>query len=185
MKRLFLALKIHPDNHFFLRFENLRSSLAHEQIKWVDPKNIHITLKFFGETKEEAIPSINSTIATIANTTPPFKIQLHNLGVFGSYYNPRVIWTGIEPYTILEQLMQNINRNLENDGFLTSRQNSVPHLTLGRIKNLKDKILFRRVCENFRDLGSEPEIINELILFESILHKEGPEYKKLKLFALK
>ncbi len=185
MKRLFLALKIHPDNQFFLKLEAIKSSLAHEQIKWVDPKNIHITLKFFGETSEEAIPSINNTITIIANATPPFTIKLHNLGIFGSYYNPRVIWTGIEPYTTLEQLMQNINQKLEVDGCLATRQNLVPLLTLGRIKHLKYKTLFRRVCENFRDIDSEPERIDELFLFESILHEKGPEYKRLNHFPLK
>lgn len=185
MKRLFLALKIHPDKHFSLEFEALKHSLDHESIHWVALHNLHITLKFLGETEENSIPGILKTVTAIANNTTPFIVNLHHLGIFGSQYAPKIIWIGINPYHHLTQLMKTINQNLEIVGFKPEQQNLVPHLTLGRIKQLKDKILFHHLCNQFREITTEPKDVTEITLFESILKKEGPEYVSLHEFKLK
>lgn len=182
MKRLFAALKIHPDKSFLDSFSNLRSSLQHEQIKWVEEENIHITLKFFGETDEREIPRIGSVLTSRAANTNSFGISLQTLGIFGSSYAPRVIWTGIEPNAELTLLMRALHGDLVAAGFVSDRQNLIPHLTLGRIKFLKDKILFQRVIEKFKRMYSKPETIEEIILFESILRREGPEYNAVGRF---
>jgi 2'-5' RNA ligase len=185
MKRLFAALKIHPDITFLDSFQKMRMSLLHEQIKWTDQKNIHITLKFFGETAEYEISRIGQVLKKRAESTLSFDLFLKGLGIFGTKYSPRVIWTGIEPYDELAALMKALDGDLVADGFSSDNQNLVPHLTLGRIKNLKDKILFNRVIEQFNKIQSTPETITEIILFESILSRVGPEYQIIERFALK
>ncbi|MEI6682840.1 MAG: RNA 2',3'-cyclic phosphodiesterase [Bacteroidota bacterium] len=185
MKRLFAALKIYPDADFLLSYRKLKSGLHHEHIKWVEEHNIHVTLKFFGETEELKIPAICSSLRGRAGMTSEINLQLSGLGIFGSAYAPKVIWVGISPFDPVSSLMKNIQRDLAALGFEADRQNLVPHLTLGRIKFLKDKVLFNRMVGQFKTIASAPLQIGEIILFESILHHEGPEYIALDRFPLK
>ncbi|MCK9204338.1 MAG: RNA 2',3'-cyclic phosphodiesterase [Bacteroidales bacterium] len=176
MKRLFTAIKIHPDPGFLKSYRNLRSALYHEQIKWVEEHNIHVTLHFFGETEEQIIVRINTVLEKLAAETKPFTLRLSGLGIFGSSYAPRVIWTGIGPGQPLLHIMQMLKTDLMKAGFETDRQNLVPHLTLGRIKSLRDKTLFQRVLSNYKNIISVDEQIQEMILFESKLLPTGPVY---------
>jgi len=176
MKRLFAALKISPDQGFLSSYHNLKAELRHEQIKWVEEHNIHITLKFFGETDERKIPGICSVLEKRAELSPCISLKLSGLGIFGSSYAPKVIWMGIEPFEQISRLMKNIQDDLIAIGYEPDRQNLVPHLTLGRIKFLNDKIIFRRTLDRFRNISSSTFDIGEMILFESILRREGPEY---------
>jgi len=185
MKRLFAALKIHPDKTFLSALNELKHSLRHEKIKWVEEENIHITLKFFGETEEKLIPQINVVLENRAAQTPAFEFSLNGIGIFGSSYAPRILWCVIQPYANLASLMQQIHQDLHQAGFDSERQNLVPHLTLGRIHALKDKQLFQQTIDRYNGISSQPEMFREIILFESILRREGPEYTILKRFPLR
>ena len=185
MKRLFAALKIYPDDDFLTSYADLKAELDHEPIKWVEEHNIHITLKFFGETEEQKIPQISSVLRERAEKTAAIRMRLTGLGIFGSSYAPKVIWAGIEPYAALSLLMKNVHTDLSGAGFDPDRQNLVPHLTLGRIKFLNDKILFRRTLEKYKAIASSPLEIGEIILYESILRREGPEYIVVNKFPFK
>lgn len=184
MKRLFAAIKITPDKKFLSEIHSLETSLRYERIKWVEDHNIHVTLKFFGETEEKKIPGITLALRKAASETAPFLLCLRQLGIFGSSYDPRVVWIGIEPYQELVSLMKRIQAELKPLGFEPDRQNLVPHLTLGRIKNLQDKQLFQRTIDQYKSISSGQFHAGSFILFESILKKEGPVYKALETFQL-
>lgn len=185
MKRLFTAIKITPDQQFLDRLHAIQRQLSHEKIKWVEEHNIHITLKFLGETAENKIPEINRICHEVAGGTNGFSFSLKNLGVFGSSYDPRVVWVGIEPFTEIASVMKILREKMEAIGFEADRQNLVPHLTLGRIKLLKDKPLFQQILDQNRQISSEEIIVDRFILFESILKKEGPLYVALQSFGLR
>jgi 2'-5' RNA ligase len=176
MKRLFIAIKVIPDKDFLARFHDLKAALHHERIKWVEEQNIHITLKFFGETDEKLIPDIIRIMEKVATGRKPFSMSLQKLGIFGSSYEPRVIWTGIEPYRDIADIMKAIHSEMKTIGFEPDRQNLVPHLTLGRIKSLVDKQLFQKTLERYKEIASREMVVDSFVLFESILRKEGPEY---------
>lgn len=178
MKRLFTAIKVIPDKKFIEQLHSLETSLRYERIKWVEDHNIHITLKFFGETDEKKIPGITAVLRNVAGTIKPFPLQLKGLGIFGSSYEPRVVWTGIEPYRELVDLMKQIHAELKTIGFEPDRQNLVPHLTIGRIRELRDRQLFQQVVEENKKIISAEMTIREIFLYESILKKEGPVYLK-------
>jgi 2'-5' RNA ligase len=182
MKRIFAAVKIEPDVNFLKSFRELRNGLGYESIKWVEEHNIHITVKFFGETDERQIPFISETLGDLSQNTPELKFRLSGIGIFGSKYQPRVIWAGIEPPGPLARLMNASQLEFEKSGYSSDRQNLVPHLTLGRIKYLKNKTLFQTTINKYAVITSEPLVINECILFESILKREGPEYRVLGKF---
>jgi len=176
MKRLFAAIKIHPSAKYISLFNEISSSLRHERIKWIEPENTHITLKFFGETDETKIPAIRQSIETAVAQSKPFTLKIANTGIFGSRYDPKAIWFGIEKQDELENLAQNIFNELAKCGWQKDRQNFVPHLTIGRIKELKDKPLFQQIISKYSTVEVQEEKVTEIILYESILRREGPLY---------
>lgn len=179
MKRLFIAIKLKPDPAFMDQFRTLKEALGQESIKWVEEHNIHITLKFLGDTDEQALPRIGEALDAVARSVTAFRFSLEGLGIFGSSYRPKVIWIGINPYDPVASLMRNVHDALEKAGFEKDRQNLVPHLTLGRIKILQDKKRFRATLDKHRKMASLPLTAAGMILYESILKKEGPEYKMI------
>ncbi|MCU0370658.1 MAG: RNA 2',3'-cyclic phosphodiesterase [Bacteroidales bacterium] len=182
MKRLFTAIKLHPTPRFLEIFHFLKENLQPERIKWVEEYNVHLTLKFFGETEEQKIPGIRKALSEATKNTLPIEIELKGTGIFGSSYNPRVIWFGIEPNPELQHLYGNIWKELDKLGYVPDSQNFVPHLTIGRIKYLADKRFFQEVIHRYRQDFIQRETVKELILFESILRPEGPVYKIIECF---
>jgi 2'-5' RNA ligase len=185
MKRLFTAIKIHPDKAFLAQFHEVQNRLQQERIKWVEEHNIHITLKFFGETEEGKIPEIIRVLNELSADTNVFSFSLQKLGIFGSSYDPRVVWVGIEPYEDLASIMKIIRDKMEVIGYEPDHQNLVPHLTLGRIKFLKDKKMFQQIIDQNRGISSQEINVDCFLLFESILKKEGPVYLALRTFQLR
>jgi 2'-5' RNA ligase len=147
--------------------------------------NIHITLKFFGETKERKIPEIIRVLGELSAGINAFSFSLQKLGVFGSSYDPRVVWVGIEPFSELASLMNILRDKMKVVGYEPDRQNLVPHLTLGRIKFLKDKKMFQQIIDQNKGISSQEIIVDRFILFESKLKKEGPVYMALQTFQLR
>jgi len=175
-KRLFAAIKIVPDKIFMDQLHELQMQLVHEKIKWVEENNIHVTLKFFGDTDERKIPEIGGVLKKVAGGNPAFGFRLRSMGVFGSRYDPRVIWVGIQPYDHLVKLMKELHTELKTIGYEPDRQNLIPHLTIGRIKGLKDKQLFQLTIEKYREIETPEKLATEIILYESILKSDGPVY---------
>ncbi len=184
MKRLFAAIKIHPSERYISLFNEITTSLSHERIKWVEPENMHLTLKFFGETDEKQIPLINQVMESAVRQTSPLTLIISDTGIFGSRYDPKVVWFGIGKHIELENLVNKIFAGLEKYGWKADRQNFVPHLTIGRIKQLKDKQLFQQIISKYNTVEIQEENVTEIILYESILRREGPVYVKLFSFKL-
>jgi 2'-5' RNA ligase len=183
MKRLFAAIKVEPTDAFIEMYDNLKQILGFHIIKWVDPNNIHITLKFFGETPVEEIPFITAALQEALEGVKPFEIKLANTGIFGSYYSPKVIWVGINTSEMFNKLSNNVIESLEKSGYLNDRQNFVPHLTLGRIKEIKDKNHFQDVVAHFSNYAYQTQMVHGFYLYDSILRKEGPEYTVVEEFV--
>ncbi len=182
MKRIFAAVKIVPQPALTRFIDEFQQHLADSSIRWVDPKNLHLTLKFFGETPEEKISEIEKALEKI--NFAPFDLELGNLKIFGSRYNPRVLFVEAlkaESFMILGFL---VNEKIKPLGYETDRQNFVPHLTLGRIKKISDREYFQQIIVNLSGRPLQTQHVSEFYLYESILHSSGPEYKILKIFPL-
>ena len=184
MKRLFAAVKLHASEDFLSRYYILKKNLQNEKIKWVEPDNIHITLKFFGETPDHHIPGINMALKEAAKQVPPFNFDIKNIGIFGSSYKPKVIWMGIQDEQAMRALAESVLKQLALIGIEKDRQNYVPHLTIARIKSIQDKKHFQGLIEKYREGYIQKEEVNQFHLFESILRPQGPEYTILKSFTL-
>jgi RNA 2',3'-cyclic 3'-phosphodiesterase len=184
-KRLFVGLPITPDPALGMLLARLKNSFHQSRINWVKLQNLHLTLKFLGETPVDMIPALNEALGAVASQHQAFAYSFDKCGVFGSRYDPRVIWVGAESYP---EAMKNLAHEVLNAcalaGFPRDRQNFVPHLTLGRIKKLADKSHFQDVMRHLPAATYQQLSVNEFHLYESELHPTGSEYTILSTFRL-
>jgi 2'-5' RNA ligase len=185
MKRIFIAVKVTPEAELLKAAANLRALLASESIKWTDMANTHLTLAFLGDTEEDRIKLVAGMLGDRCAGFREFSFNIKGTGVFKSYRDPRVIWAGITPAERLSALEVEINSGLAENGFMIPDRPFRPHLTLGRIRSVKNNDYLREVVERYEDTVFQTVTANEVILFESILKQTGPIYKPLGRFGLK
>lgn len=176
MKRLFVALTIEPEKKLTNAYCDLQKSLSTDKINWVKPDRFHLTLKFIGKTPEWKIPEIEEALKKSISDIATFDITVKNAGIFGSRYNPRVIWFGISKNSTLNILANNVANNLDIIGIKNDRQNFVPHITIGRIKNIFNKQhLSEKIGHYSNEIFQTVKVI-KIDLYESVLSKAGPNY---------
>ena len=179
MKRLFIATKFKPDDNTLRIYNSMRRVLGYNKIRWVEPDNFHLTFKYIGNTFEEKIPVIIDVIKNTVENYQVIKLELNKVGIFGSRYNPRVIWFGIDENKLLENLGLDLIHNLDVAGFSKDAQNFVPHITLARINKITDKQLFNRDIEKVKDVFLQHIIVDKIVLLESILSPKGLHYDEI------
>lgn len=177
IKRLFIAVGIYPNKFFWEDFNLLKEDFSNESIKWVQKEGIHITLHFFGETETEKIPIIKSMMKKAVQNIEPFQIQIGGCGYFEKSKVPSVIFTKIEKHSSLISLHKSLQQLLEENVFPIDNQQFKPHLTLGRIRQIKDYENFKETIDDFKDSFQWQQEVKELVLFESVLNTNGPKYQ--------
>ncbi|MBE0557350.1 MAG: RNA 2',3'-cyclic phosphodiesterase, partial [Proteobacteria bacterium] len=140
MKRIFVAVTIDAADPLREYYQKFRNWFKTDRITWVEEENLHITLKFIGDTPEDKIPGIHQALSRVASAYSAFPASIIGAGVFGSSYKPRVLWFGVEDAgRPMEKLGRDIAGALEEAGIEDDRQNFVPHLTIGRIKYIRQR----------------------------------------------
>ena len=167
--RIFTAIKITPNDKFLNLLKHLKTNLSDEKIKWVDSNKLHITLKFFGDINKNEIPKIIEAHKNICSNHSSFKLNIENIGIFGSSYKPKVIWLGIKPVENIKAIAYGIQRSFILQGHKADNQNFVPHLTIGRIKSIENKIIFQKIMSQYKNVLIQSLVVTEIILFESVL----------------
>jgi 2'-5' RNA ligase len=107
----------------------------HRFVKWVDPKGIHLTLKFLGNIRAGQVTQVTEAIREASRGISPFHLEILGLGAFPSVRQPRVLWVGVRGETDkLSRLQQNIDSALAALGFAREERPFMPHLTLARVR---------------------------------------------------
>ncbi len=184
MKRLFIAVKIEPQRDLLIAFEEFKNKLSRERIKWVNPDNLHITLKFLGDTDEKSIEAIKDTLSEIAAKHPKTIMTIRGSGVFPNQHRPRVLWFGIERNEKLKDLAGDIDDAMAELGFEPETRAFKPHLTIGRVKFVDQLGRLKKLLDKYRNVHFQDTGVNEIVLFESKLHPQGPQYSVVEKFEL-
>ena len=151
-------------------------------ITWVKSANLHLTLKFIGDTPENKIPELQQAVAKTVTGIQPFVISLRGFGVFPDKLAPRTLWAGIEgDLEVLLDLTRMIETEVTQLGFPPEGKPFCPHLTLARIK--KNQRAAGEAIEKASMLA-DPFIFGSLLveqvtLFKSELRPTGSVYTKL------
>jgi RNA 2',3'-cyclic 3'-phosphodiesterase len=105
-------------------------------VKWVDPNNIHITLKFLGEISEDSIEELMLAIEESTQGIQPFKLEVREVGAFPNLERAQVLWVRVKgELDKITQLQKRIESNTEQLGFPRESRGFSLHLTLGRVRD--------------------------------------------------
>ncbi|HOK37227.1 MAG: RNA 2',3'-cyclic phosphodiesterase [Bacteroidales bacterium] len=173
MKRLFVSIDIPESlNKDILK---IQKELKHFQGKITELENLHLTLKFLGETDDLNEIKIINLLSEI--NFKSFTTNLSNLGVFREQ-DIRIVWIHL---TNCEELQKKVDKALESLYPLEKRFMS--HLTIARVKKVFNKDLFLNELWKIKlpDLSFE---VTNFRLKESKLTSNGPIYKTVKQFNL-
>ena len=155
----------------------------HPYVKWVDPKSIHLTLKFLGNIEQQQVSQIEEAISQASQGVSPFQLQLGGLGAFPSLGRPRVIWVAMTgEIERLVTLQQGIDQALVPLGFAIESRPFTPHLTLGRLRERASPEERKRIGELVKATQSEAAAameVTEIILMRSRLTPQGAIYSPL------
>lgn len=177
--RLFIAIEL-PEELNEKMFE-LKEKLRTEDAKTTLTKENHLTLKFLGEVEDSKIDKIKEALKTVE--FKQYKAKLDNIGVFPNENYIRVVWVGVKPEEETKELKVKIDEVLKDFNFKDDFDFH-PHITLARVKFVKDKPKFKDLIHSLKIEDSEFEV-KEFKLIKSELMPEGPIYEDLEVFGAK
>ncbi|MFC1624541.1 RNA 2',3'-cyclic phosphodiesterase [Candidatus Omnitrophota bacterium] len=183
--RTFIAVEIDPSNKQKISEVIAQLKRADSDIKWINESQMHLTLKFLGNIEKSSVQKISDIIKPIADSFNAFMIQFSQIGAFPNMRHPRVIWLGIDKGSeSLKLLNKEIETGLEKNGFQKEGREYKAHLTLGRVKSLKN---IQEAMRLLSEISFEPQSeikITRLVLFQSTLTPKGAIYTPLAEFPL-
>jgi 2'-5' RNA ligase len=151
-----------------------------DDVRWVTPSNIHLTLQFLGAVPEERVPDICAAIAEVAASSRPLRLELRGAGGFPSPRRPRVIFTGLAgDLEALGGLVAKLGQRLGPLGFAPDERTSSPHLTQGRARDRRGAPGLGGALAGTSSDEAVPWRVNEIVLFRSHLSPAGARYEAL------
>jgi 2'-5' RNA ligase len=179
--RSFVALELSDEVREKLAELLKRLHQTNAAVKWVEPENLHLTLKFLGEVPEEQIQNIVEALRAVAQKFEPFSLTVRGVGGFPDLRRPRVLWVGVEATNPLMRLQQLVEQAMEKLGFEPEERAYHPHITIGRVKGMAGIDKVRAILSEHADICFGTVLIKHLTLFRSDLSREGPTYTPLAL----
>jgi RNA 2',3'-cyclic 3'-phosphodiesterase len=181
--RLFIAIDLPDEWKRILSQPEESIGWLGRGVKWVEPRGMHLTLKFLGEVDEKLLPGIHGGLTAACEGIGPFAIRLRGTGVFPNARRPRVYWAGIEGPPSLLELQARVDGEMQRLGFPAEEHPFRPHLTLARIKEPIGKQRMTDALLSY-SLESEPADVRELLLMRSHLSGESAHYEPVRRCAL-
>jgi 2'-5' RNA ligase len=183
--RLFIAIELSRDLRESLRINiaNLKSIVGSDEVRWVNPESIHLTLKFLGETAPDRTEEISRVLESIAAQHSGFAFHVGSFGCFPNWRKPNVFWVGVqEPSGELERLRNRIEDEFQDLGYSREGRAFKPHLTLGRLRkgrNLAKQLDLTNQLEKIQVDHVGIQKVSDFFLLRSELRPEGAIYTKL------
>ncbi|MEW6070284.1 MAG: RNA 2',3'-cyclic phosphodiesterase [Candidatus Thermoplasmatota archaeon] len=182
MFRGFIAVDIGAMPEIVKFIDKLR---AIRSLKLVEPQNVHLTLKFLGNVDENKIDKIAEIMQKSIEGVKSFKLKLKGAGAFPGLSRPRVLWIGTENTLHLLRIANYLNESLQALGFEKEARAFSSHVTVARVKFLKDKKELQELLLKAKDKEFGEIVISSIRLKKSVLTPKGPEYSTVKEIELK
>ena len=167
--RLFVAIALPED---------LRARLSELQqgvpaARWVDPDNLHLTLRFIGEADGVQAHDLDAALTQVR--AERLEITLTGLDRFGQGRKSRAVWAGVAPCPELDRLRRKVEQAAQAAGFAPEGRKFKPHVTLARFKGDPGHRLHDFLARHaaFR---AAPFTAHEFVLYSSLLAQTGAIY---------
>jgi len=183
--RTFIGIPVRPGRGLLSLRSELIASLSGERISWVQPELFHVTLRFIGETSISTVEEIRTSLRNGVQLPEAAELELEGVGSFGPRKKPRVIWVGFQETGLFESLKREVDLALENCGILLEDHLFNPHLTLGRVRSLRNLDSYYETIRNVSPQLKESVIIDRLVFYRSELGPKGPGYSSLEEYEFR
>ena len=151
-------------------------------IKWVSEENLHITLQFIGDTKDEDIPEIVRFSQNVFSKIGKLQFFKPEIRIVPGRF-PRIVWVSLKTENReIVKAVRKIRNKLQELGYEPDSKSLKFHITLGRVK--------RKLPEHFiataltKKISAENFEVSEAVFYRSILRSDGPVYEKIEIFPL-
>jgi 2'-5' RNA ligase len=183
--RCFLAIELPRETRDRLAALQRRLSVLDRDVRWTKVDQIHLTVKFLGEVPDADVGQMCSSAATVARDYPPFDIQVSGTGCFPPRGPARIVWAGLAslPQPLID-CHKAFERAFAELGIPPETRPFHPHLTIGRVRDPRGSHKIRPVLEPESQFDGGHFIVEELVMFQSVLHPSGPTYTVLSHAAL-
>ena len=166
--RLFIALR--PPQ--ILRDALLDTMDGVDNARWQDDDQLHLTLRYIGETETHRADDLAEALGTIR--FEPFELRIAGSGIFERKGVPRTLWAGVEKSEPLVRLQRRVERVCQSVGIEAEHRKFTPHVTLARLNTASGPVA--PWLAQHGQLALAPWTVQEFALFESELHEEGSIY---------
>lgn len=164
-----------------VEFQDKFSSI--NTVKFIDPEQLHFTIKFLGEIDSFLIDDVILRLKRIK--FPKFTIKLNSLGSFPSDKHISIIWAGVDDNSVnvLQELSKKINEQLS-DLFPPDARKFTAHVTLARVKSKKLNSEIVSILNENLNIFFGQNFVNSFSFKSSKLTSYGPVYSNLYDFNL-
>ncbi len=176
--RGFIAIDIEPTEMIERFLNELKKAKA--RMKLVEPQNLHITLKFLGDTDENDVDSIENFMKDSVSGLKPFNITLRGTGVFPNPRRINVIWIGMKDDGSTERIFQKLDKHLEKLGYRRESRKFSPHLTVARVKSVQDRENLISIINGYANEKFGDTLVKSIRLKKSVLTRGGPIYSTVR-----
>ncbi|MGB8601474.1 MAG: RNA 2',3'-cyclic phosphodiesterase, partial [Rhizomicrobium sp.] len=98
--------------------------------RWQHREQLHMTIRFIGETDGATANLIDDTLGGIV--VPAFTLQLKGVGFFGGRM-PHSLWAGVADEAPLQHLNRKVEIALQHIGLAAQGRKYIPHVTIARL----------------------------------------------------
>lgn len=158
-------------------------NLSGRQVKWVEPENIHLTLKFLGEVPDDQVTKVCDAVRRTAGQFAAFDFEVKGVGAFGR--PARIVWAGTSHSPQMFKLQSDLENEFEKLGWEKENRPFEGHLTLCRVKTAAAGVQLSNAAEAYKDEFFGSVTAGEVVLYQSHLGSKGPSYIPISKASLK
>jgi 2'-5' RNA ligase len=178
--RLFIAIEL-PEfvaGHLAKMQDALRPLLEHA--RWTRPDQLHLTLKFLGETPEQRVSELVDSLRKI-KIDDEICLQAHALACFSARGPVRIVAAALQDAQgRCARLQEQIDHACHDVGFMLEGRRWTAHVTLARLKDRNSSAVRQTAAAAVAPLlPGPPFTVGDFALIQSRLDRDGPVYVRV------
>jgi len=180
--RSFIAINLPEEIKSYLAnfIRKIKRKNKADFIKWVEEKNLHLTLHFLGNLEKRQLEQIDQILSFVVSKYRSFNLEIKEIDAFPNLSQPKVLYIKCQERNkdSLKKLREEIGEGIKKIGLKIDKRSWQPHVTIARVKkSIKLKIEGLKL----------PNLIfkvESIELMRSDLQKDGPVYSIISSYNL-